>query len=163
MNSLENNKYDLVVLSPGPGRPEDFNVSEKIKFCIENKLPVFGVCLGLQSIVEYFGGSLGQLDTPVHGKKSLVEIEKDSMIYKGLVGEIGVGRYHSLFAEMVPKNLRITSKTHDGTVMSVEDDINRIYAVQFHPESLMSMKENCGLKLLKNIIDKTMEDRNENI
>lgn len=163
MNSLENNKYDLVVLSPGPGRPEDFNVSEKIKFCIENKLPVFGVCLGLQSIVEYFGGSLGQLDTPVHGKKSLVEIEKDSMIYKDLVGEIGVGRYHSLFAETIPKNLRITSKTHDGTVMSVEDDINRIYAVQFHPESLMSMNENCGLKLLKNIIDKTMEDRNENI
>ena len=90
-------------------------------------------------------------------------VEKDSVIYKGLEGEICVGRYHSLYGDCIPENLRVTSKTNDGIVMSVEDEKKNIYAVQFHPESVMSMDEDRGLKLMKNIVDKLMEDANENI
>ncbi|SHJ43279.1 anthranilate synthase, component I [Dethiosulfatibacter aminovorans DSM 17477] len=158
MECLREGDYDLVVLSPGPGRPEDFNVSEKIGYCVENGLPIFGVCLGLQSIVEYFGGSLGQLDIPVHGKKSNLDFEDKSIIFKGIEGEICVGRYHSLYGNKIPENLRVTSRTSDGIVMSVEDEERNIYAVQFHPESVMSMDEGKGLKLMKNIIDKLMEE-----
>jgi anthranilate synthase len=163
MEILKNRNYDLVVLSPGPGRPEDFNVKEKIEFCVENKIPVFGVCLGLQSIVECFGGKLGQFDIPVHGKKSIIDMEEDSVIFKGIDVELGVGRYHSLYASEVPDNLRVTSRTRDKIVMSVEDDERRIYGVQFHPESVMSMDGNYGLKLIENIVEKIMEVKYENI
>jgi anthranilate synthase len=163
LHSLDRGSYDLVVLSPGPGRPEDFNVSEKIGYCMDKEIPVFGVCLGLQSIVEYFGGRLGQLDVPVHGKKSIIDIEKDSIIFKGVNVELGVGRYHSLYAEELPDNLRVTSKTSDGIIMSVEDDEKMVYAVQFHPESVMSMDEGYGLKLIENVIERTMEVKCENI
>jgi len=130
---------------------------------MDKEIPVFGVCLGLQSIVEYFGGRLGQLDVPVHGKKSIIDIEKDSIIFKGVNVELGVGRYHSLYAEELPDNLRVTSKTSDGIIMSVEDDEKMVYAVQFHPESVMSMDEGYGLKLIENVIERTMEVKCENI
>merc|ERR1711933_638559 len=94
-------KVDLAVLSPGPGRPSDFGVSGHIQRLLDRKIPIFGVCLGLQSIVEHFGGTLGQLDYPQHGKPATATITtkgNDSSVFQGLPSVFGIGRYHSLYA-----------------------------------------------------------------
>src|SRR5665213_4288745 len=88
---------DLVLLSPGPGRPDDFAMRETLDLLLKRRIPVFGVCLGLQGIVEYFGGALDVLDTPVHGKPSVIRAS-GNRLFGGLPGEFAVGRYHSLYA-----------------------------------------------------------------
>src|SRR5207248_4607800 len=112
---------DLVVLSPGPGRPEDFAIDDTLDLLIEKKLPVFGVCLGLQGIVEYFGGSLGVLEVPMHGKPSVVYAHKGRLL-RGLPQQFTVGRYHSLVAERnsFPEALSATAETEDGIMMAIE-------------------------------------------
>ena len=93
---LGQGSYDLLVLSPGPGRPEDFGISKTIELALEKKLPIFGVCLGVQAIGEYFGGQLGQLTQPAHGRPSRVQV-RGGRLMQGLPNEIVIGRYHSLF------------------------------------------------------------------
>ena len=92
---LEDGQYDLVVLSPGPGRPEDFKIDKAIALAIKKKLPVFGVCLGVQAIGEYFGGQLSQLALPAHGRPSRVQ-NRGGRLLNNLPNELVVGRYHSL-------------------------------------------------------------------
>ena len=129
--------YDLVVLSPGPGRPSDFAMAETLDLLVQRQLPVFGVCLGLQGIVEYFGGSLGVLDVPVHGKPSLIHV-LGGRLFCGLPAEFTVGRYHSLHARRstLPTDLLVTAETEDAVVMAIEHQYLPIAAVQFHPESV---------------------------
>merc|ERR1719393_505095 len=86
---------ELVVLSPGPGRPSDFDVSGHISRLLTLNIPIFGVCLGLQSIVEHFGGKLGQLPYPMHGKRSHVAVSSEARIFEGLPRTFAVARYHS--------------------------------------------------------------------
>src|SRR5207249_7019553 len=93
---LDDLKPDLVVLSPGPGEPEDFDVSATVAACVERGLPIFGVCLGLQGLVEHFGGELGVLDYPMHGKPSRIGALKGAL-FDGFPEEFTAGRYHSLF------------------------------------------------------------------
>jgi len=152
--ALNKRDYDLVVLSPGPGRPSDFKIKETIGLCLVKKIPIFGVCLGLQGIVEYYNGQLGVLDYPMHGKQSLLKVSPDSVIFKD-IEDIKVGRYHSLFAEKVPAELEITAWTEDGVVMAVESRDKSILAVQFHPESIMSMEEDKGFRIITNVLQKT--------
>ncbi|AHF09856.1 anthranilate synthase component I [Dehalobacter restrictus] len=149
--ALKKERYDLVVLSPGPGKPSDFKLRETIGLCLDKGIPLFGVCLGLQGIVEYFNGKLGVLDIPVHGKQSALKISPESVIFKKLAN-LRVGRYHSLFAEKVPPELEITAWTEDGVVMAVESKDKNILAVQFHPESIMSMDEDQGFRIITNIL-----------
>ena len=149
---IKTKNYDLVVLSPGPGTPSSFNLSATIEACMEKKIPVFGVCLGLQGIVEYFGGELGVLDYPMHGKPSTLEIQKGSVIFKG-IDNINVGRYHSLHAVKVPDSLFVTAKSSDGIVMAVENKEKLVFAVQFHPESIMTLENNNGYKIIRNILE----------
>ncbi|HTQ99098.1 MAG TPA: anthranilate synthase component I [Candidatus Acidoferrum sp.] len=150
---LAQQKPDLVVLSPGPGRPADFQLSETLRFCIERQIPVFGVCLGLQGIVEHFGGTLATLGYPMHGKPSeLVQVE--GWMFEGLSDGIRIGRYHSLVADRVPDCLQVTARTVDGQVMAVVHTSLPIAAVQFHPESILSLRGDAGGKLLRNVLQK---------
>ncbi len=150
---FETLKPDLVVLSPGPGQPSDFDISGTLSALLEHKLPVFGVCLGLQGIVEYFGGELSVLSYPMHGKASRVRVLGGG-IFGGLPNELTAGRYHSLFAlkDKLPDDLRATAESDDGVVMAVEHTDLPIAAVQFHPESILTLDDDYGLRLIYNVV-----------
>ena len=149
--------YDLVVLSPGPGRPSDFAMAETLDLLVQRKLPVFGVCLGLQGIVEYFGGSLGVLNVPVHGKPSLIHV-LGGRLFCGLPAEFTVGRYHSLHARRstLPTDLLVTAETEDGVVMAIEHQYLPIAAVQFHPESVMTLRDEIGIPIIAAVMSAQM-------
>ena len=143
---------DLVVLSPGPGSPTDFDVSGTLAALATRRLPVFGVCLGLQGMVEHFGGELGVLGYPVHGKPSWIEV-RGGRLWDGMPKRFRAGRYHSLYAlrDALPAELRITAESEDGVVMAIEHERLPIAAVQFHPESILTPGE-LGLRLLANAV-----------
>lgn len=143
----------LVLISPGPGRPCDFRVPETVQYCAQQGIPVFGVCLGLQGIVEAFGGELDVLDYPVHGKQSEV-LHQGQGVFEALPSPLKVGRYHSLYARRsaLPAELEITAETADGIIMGVRHRSLPIEAVQFHPESMLTLEGGAGLKLIENAI-----------
>jgi anthranilate synthase len=144
---------NLILISPGPGRPADFGVPGLVKTAVRLGIPVFGVCLGLQGIVEAFGGELGVLDYPMHGKPSAVR-HRGIGVFEGLPAEFLVGRYHSLFArrETFPACLEVTAETADGVIMGVRHRELPIEGVQFHPESLLTAAGDHGLKLMENAV-----------
>ena len=143
----------LAVLSPGPGSPRDFALSRTLDELTRRGIPTFGVCLGLQGIVEHFGGELGVLDDPVHGKSSRIRV-LGGRIFAGLPEEFTAGRYHSLFAirGKLPPVLVVTAESADGVVMAIEHATLPLAAVQFHPESIMTLEEDLGLRLLRNVM-----------
>jgi anthranilate synthase len=144
---------DLVLISPGPGRPSDFGLTGVIREAASREIPIFGVCLGLQGVVEAFGGELGVLDYPMHGKPSTVT-HQNAGIFEGLPASFQVGRYHSLFARkpVLPEELEVTAESEDGVVMGIRHKSLPIEAVQFHPESLLSLNDECGLRLIQNVL-----------
>eukprot|EP00924_Labyrinthula_sp_SR-Ha-C_P013608 maker-scaffold_5-snap-gene-8.7-mRNA-1 protein AED:0.03 eAED:0.03 QI:56/0.85/0.87/1/1/1/8/17/792 len=167
---LKNVQPDLVVLSPGPGTPSDFKISNKIDLCNKLRIPMFGVCLGLQGIVEHFGGKLKILSYPMHGKKSSVKQVKSKTIgdtiLNGVPEEFGVGRYHSIYAaesnEEFPKDIAVLARSvpdsSDGAnaaeiIMAVQHKKLPIAAVQFHPESIMTSPA-VGMQMIKNAVEK---------
>ncbi|MEW6645524.1 MAG: anthranilate synthase component I [Pseudomonadota bacterium] len=144
---------DLLVLSPGPGAPSDFAMSSTLELAIRRGIPVFGVCLGLQGVVEHFGGSLYQLERPVHGRRCAVRTF-GGRLFSGLPDVVEVGRYHSLCADRttLPGVLTVTAETDDGVAMAIEHRDLPIAAVQFHPESLMTSSERVGMPLIENVL-----------
>ncbi|BCM87643.1 anthranilate synthase component I [Methylobacterium indicum] len=144
---------DLVVLSPGPARPADYKMSAVITEARRSGTPIFGVCLGLQGIVEAFGGKLIEMDVPVHGKPSNIHLTKGGM-FSDLDQRIEAGRYHSLAADPneLPPALAVVATTSDNVIMAIEHVTEPVIAVQFHPESIMTLKNNCGLQIIKNVI-----------
>ena len=148
---LDSGNYDLLVLSPGPGRPEDFGIAATIDAALGKKLPIFGVCLGVQAIGEYFGGRLGQLRQPAHGRPSRVQV-RGGRLMRNLPNEIVIGRYHSLYVERdgMPDVLEVTASTEDGVAMAIEHKTLPVAGVQFHPESLMSLGGEVGLRIVEN-------------
>ena len=152
-DTLDDLKPHLAVLSPGPGAPSDFDVAGTIGALVRRRIPVFGVCLGLQGMIEYFGGTLGVLDPPVHGKASRIRV-LGGRIFAGLPGAFIAGRYHSLYAirERLPAVLEVTAESDDGVVMAVEHRSLPLAAVQFHPESIMTLADDVGLRLLANVM-----------
>lgn len=154
MNYLHENNFDLVVLSPGPGKPEDFKLSETIKFIISRGIPIFGVCLGLQGIVEHFGGVLDILNYPMHGKPSKIKVLNSEHLFKGMKTFFTAGRYHSLYARLkaVPDELEVTAMSDDGVVMAVSHKQLPIHAVQFHPETILSLPQRAGIKIIINMM-----------
>lgn len=147
-------KPDLVVLSPGPGTPKDFDCAATIKRARKRELPIFGVCLGLQALAEAYGGELRQLHIPMHGKPSRIQVSKPGIIFSGLPKEITVGRYHSIFADpaRLPDDFLVTAETEDGIIMAFEHRKEPIVAVQFHPESIMTLGGNAGMRMIENIV-----------
>jgi anthranilate synthase len=150
---LDGVRPDLILISPGPGRPEDFGVPQLVRHACQAGIPVFGVCLGLQGMVEAFGGELGVLPYPMHGKASRVRHD-GAGVFEGLPEEIEVGRYHSLYAipEKMPDVLEVTARTEDGVIMGVRHRQLPMEAVQFHPESILSAQDGIGLKLMRNAL-----------
>lgn len=154
---------DMVVLSPGPGKPSDFRVPEMVAACVRRQIPIFGVCLGLQGIVEAFGGKLGVLNYPQHGKSSRVFVtDPESSLFKNLPPSFEVGRYHSLFAlpNHLPEELKVTAISHDDVIMGIEHKTLPIAAVQFHPESIMSLAGEVGLAIIMNVVRLYAKDSN---
>ena len=151
---LRKENYDLVLLSPGPGRPDEFKVGQTIAAVLEKGTPLFGVCLGLQGIVEYFGGVLDVLDYPMHGKASQIDIVNDNPLFKGLDTSFTAGRYHSLYArrEKMPDVLEVTALSQDGVVMAIAHRTLPIQAVQFHPETILSLPKKAGLRIINNLM-----------
>ncbi|HTZ35804.1 MAG TPA: anthranilate synthase component I [Stellaceae bacterium] len=144
---------DLVLLSPGPGRPDDFAMRETLDLILRRRIPVFGVCLGLQGIVEYFGGALDVLDTPMHGKPSVVRAA-GSRLLTGLPSPFTVGRYHSLYARRstLPPVLTVAAETTDGVIMAIEHKDLPVAAVQFHPESIMTPPGTIGMPIVAAVL-----------
>lgn len=142
-----------ILVSPGPGRPSDFGVPDLIRYAASLGVPVFGVCLGLQGMVEAFGGELGVLGYPVHGKPSMIW-HRNVGVFEGLPEKFRVGRYHSLYAirEKLPSCLEITAEAEDGVIMGVRHKELPLEAVQFHPESILSLEGQCGLRLMENVV-----------
>lgn len=151
---LETERPHIVLISPGPARPADFGVPMLVRLLADRGVPVFGVCLGLQGIVEAFGGKLNVLPYPMHGKPSQVT-HHGKGVFHGLPSPFRVGRYHSLYADRdsFPACLEITAESEDGIIMGVRHRDLPIEAVQFHPESILSLERDCGLKLMENMIE----------
>jgi anthranilate synthase len=152
-DAFDDVKPHLAVLSPGPGTPRDFDVAGTLDALVRRHIPAFGVCLGLQGMVEYLGGTLGVLDPPVHGKASRIRV-LGGRLFEGLPPEFTAGRYHSLFAlrDRLPTDLEVTAESEDGVVMAVEHRTLPLAAVQFHPESIMTLGDDVGLRLLANVM-----------
>jgi len=147
-------KPTICVLSPGPGCPKDFNLSATIEMMLKHRVPIFGVCLGLQGIVEHYGGELGVLPYPQHGKPGQIRLSAEpGAIFEGVPEQFQVGRYHSLFSIKAkhPKELRVTAETPDGVIMAVQHATLPIAAVQYHPESILT-RTDLGLKMLVNAL-----------
>jgi anthranilate synthase component 2 len=139
---------DRLVVSPGPGRPEDAGVSVDLIRALGPVVPTLGVCLGHQAIVEAYGGTVGSAQALLHGKTSLVRHDGEGL-FAGLPDEIEVGRYHSLAAVEVPESLVVSARTDDGEVMAVRHRAYRIEGVQFHPESVLTPS---GRELAENFL-----------
>ena len=128
---------DRLVVSPGPGRPEDAGISVELIRRLGPSVSTLGVCLGHQAIVQAFGGEIGQARALVHGKSSRITHDGNG-VYRGLPREIEAGRYHSLAAIVVPDELEVTAHTADGEVMGVRHRSYPVEGVQFHPESVLT-------------------------
>jgi anthranilate synthase len=146
---------DLVVLSPGPGRPADFACTQLLDQLDLRGLPAFGVCLGLQAMVEHAGGELALLSEPVHGKPGTVRRTRlEAGLLAGLPAEFTAARYHSLHAvpEQVKGGFEVTAMTADRVVMAIEDPAAGRWAVQFHPESILTAAGDTGHQVIANVL-----------
>jgi anthranilate synthase len=155
-------KPDLAVLSPGPGRPTDFQATKHIARLLDLKIPIFGVCLGLQSLVEHFGGKLNQLKYPMHGKPSEISLTDSctqSKVLAGLPKSFCVARYHSLYGsrplpDCLDELAYVAPGEEGGTetiVMAIQHKTLPIAAVQFHPESILTSPKH-GVDMLSNAL-----------
>lgn len=143
-----------IVISPGPGTPDDAGISMEVIEHFAGKAPILGVCLGHQAIGQVFGGQVTLAKTMMHGKASTMIHEGTSQLFAGIPKEFSAIRYHSLVVDerTIPDNLRVTAKTEDGTVMAIEHMSLPVYGVQFHPESILS---EYGMDILRNFIKVT--------
>ena len=145
-------KPDRIILSPGPGRPEDAGITISAAKELGQDIPILGVCLGHQAICAAFGATVTYAKRLMHGKQSEVTLDQDCPLFSGLPERVKVARYHSLAAdpETLPDCLRITARTDEGEIMAVQHRTYPIYGVQFHPESILTPE---GNTMLKNFLD----------
>ena len=141
-------RYDKIVLSPGPGIPDEAGLLKATIEAYASRIPMLGVCLGHQAIAEVFGGSLTNLSTVFHGVASKMTIVQDDALFAGLPSSFDVGRYHSwVVNKPLPKKFILLAEEENGQVMAFKHDTLPIYGVQFHPESVLTPH---GKQLLKN-------------
>ena len=145
-----------IILSPGPGRPEDAGVCIKVVRQLGGRFPILGVCLGHQAICEVFGATVTFARELMHGKQSIAELDTATPLFAGLPPQVPVARYHSLAADpdTIPACLQVTARVANGEVMAVQHTTHPIFGVQFHPESIMTPD---GPVMLKNFIELTKQ------
>ena len=145
------NKYDRIVISPGPGNPNQSGNCIKTVESLYKKIPILGVCLGHQIIGQVFGSKIIQAEKLMHGKTSIIESNKTGIL-RNLPSKFEATRYHSLIIDKktLSKDLEITAQTKDGTIMGVKHKKYNVHGVQFHPESIKTI---IGIKILKNFIN----------
>lgn len=144
-------KPSHIILSPGPGRPKDAGILEKLVIKLKKEVPMLGICLGHQGICEAFGATITYASTLMHGKQSIVKLSEDR-IFKNIGKTALVGRYHSLAAkaDTIPEELEVIGIADDGDIMAVKHKEYPIYGLQFHPESVLTPD---GITILKNFLE----------
>lgn len=154
IEDIRNMSPTHIVLSPGPGKPSDAGICEKIVKKLGSSIPILGVCLGHQAICEVYGATVTYAQTLMHGKQSLVKVDTNSVLYRDMPDEMRVARYHSLAVDKVtiPDELKITGMSDDGEVMSIEHNKYPVYGVQYHPESILTPQ---GKQIIKNFLNIT--------
>ncbi|MBP5490041.1 MAG: aminodeoxychorismate/anthranilate synthase component II [Lachnospiraceae bacterium] len=140
-----------IIISPGPGRPEDAGIIIEAARTLGKTIPLLGVCLGHQAICAAFGATVTYAKQLMHGKQSVAKLDTKSTLFRGCPAEAPVARYHSLAADAatIPEELTVTAVTEDGEVMAVEHREYPIYGVQFHPESILTPD---GERMLRNFL-----------
>ena len=140
-----------IILSPGPGRPEDAGVCQEVAQKLAHKCPILGICLGHQAICQAYGAMVDYAETLMHGKRGDVHIANGNPIFSGLPPLLEVGRYHSLAAkrETLPDDLLVIAETQAGEVMGVKHRRYHLYGLQFHPESILTAG---GAKMMENFL-----------
>ena len=149
----EIDRYDAIILSPGPGIPDEAGILKEVIKQYAGKKPIFGVCLGLQAITEVFGGSIENMGEVFHGVATEMEIvNKDAVIFKGVPQKFQAARYHSWIAsnENFPSEINITAVDEDGGIQAIEHSVFNMSAVQFHPESILT---EVGEQIVRNFLD----------
>ena len=151
VEEIKNLAPKKIIISPGPGRPENAGIIIDVVKELGSSIPILGVCLGHQAICMAFGATVTYAKELMHGKDSLTYFDTDSTIFSGLPNKSKVARYHSLAAseDTIPTELKVVAKTDDGEVMAVEHRHYPIYGVQFHPESIMT---EYGKEMLRNFL-----------
>ena len=156
LDRIRAERFDNIVISPGPGHPgnaRDFGVCGEVLRADLGK-PILGVCLGLQGLGLSAGAAVGPAPAVRHGKPSRIKVSKEGVIFSGLPGEVTVGRYHSIFADpaSLPEDFVVTAETDDGVIMAFEHRKEPVAAVQFHPESIMTLGQNAGMRMIENVV-----------
>ena len=146
---IEEQAPSHIILSPGPGRPSEAGICEEVIRHFSGRIPIMGICLGHQAICEVSGAVITYAKRLMHGKQSVVTLDTESTLFKGMEKEITVARYHSLAADpdSIPQDLKVTAVTQDGEIMAVEHREFPVYGVQFHPESVLTP---AGKKIIEN-------------
>ena len=151
IQEIEKLQPDRIILSPGPGRPEDAGIIIDVVKTLGKNVPVLGVCLGHQAICAAFGATITYAKELMHGKQSNVEFDTKSLLFHGCPGTAPVARYHSLAADAdtMPEELKVTAVTAEGEIMAIQHREYPVFGVQFHPESIMTPD---GKTMLRNFI-----------
>lgn len=152
VEEIETLKPDAIIISPGPGRPEDAGICIEVIRQLKDKYPILGVCLGHQAICAALGATVTYAKELMHGKQSRTKLDTDCELFEGLDEYEPVARYHSLAADdkTLPDTLKVVAMTEDGEVMAVKGVGIPLYGVQFHPESVLTPN---GAKMLQNFIN----------
>ena len=142
---------ELIVISPGPGRPEDAGVCVSVVRELRGRYPILGICLGHQAICQAYGATVTYAKRMMHGKQSVIKTDSSDAIFQGLPSEITVARYHSLAADpdTIPDSLIVTATADDGEVMAVMSRDGSVHGLQFHPESIMTPD---GARMMENLL-----------
>lgn len=142
---------DYIVLSPGPGKPSEAGVCIEVIESLGTKIPILGICLGHQAICEAYGGNVSYAKELMHGKQSVVALDTESSVFKGISKNIKVARYHSLAAmrENFPEQLKVIARSFDGEIMALQHKQYNVYGLQFHPESILTAE---GEKIIENFL-----------
>ena len=151
LDKIKNMNPDRIVISPGPGRPEDAGLSIDVVKEFGASIPIFGICMGHQAITVAFGGRVERANEIVHGKTSIIT-HSGSAIFKGIPETFEATRYHSLVAmeDSFPEELKVTAKTGNGLIMGLEHKKHPVFGVQFHPESIVT---EYGMDMVKNFLE----------
>ncbi len=150
---IADEKIRLIVISPGGYVPKEVPVCKEIVKEFYRNIPIFGVCLGHECIIEAFGGKITMAPSPMHGKSSAI-FHDNRTIYKNIDNPLFGGRYHSQVGHNLPEELEITARTNDGIIMGVRHKKYLVEGVQFHPESILTPQ---GSLIIKNLIDNVKE------